>query len=196
MELQRADITAIFGKTGSGKTYAAKAMTARDLRLMCWDIKGEYPGKRIHTIAELGGILQAPRFRLAFQPSMDAKIMARQFDTFCKMAYAVGNVRILVDEAAMVTRPSWAPEGWRRCTLMGRARGLRILALSQRPAHIDKDLVDNATRILAGSLNRKQSCQALEDQLGDRAYELLKIPLRHFLLWEQDRPDLVTLLKP
>lgn len=195
--MEKADITAIFAKSGSGKSHLMQRITARDQRLLVVDYKGEYKGQRITSIAELGEALRRTRFRLAFVPSRDKDIRDRQFNRLCYMAYAVGNLRLVVDEARIYTKPSWAPAGWAECTTMGRDRDLRIIAASQRPQHVDKEIIENCSRMFVGFLNTKNAIDAVEDQIGTGAYARhAPIPKWSFLHWSDDDPSNVTLLRP
>jgi ABC-type cobalamin/Fe3+-siderophores transport system ATPase subunit len=89
-----ANITAVLGATGSGKSAWLKQKLRRDRprRLMIWDPKHEYTvqGVMQSTAASLVAyVSQFQRHRpfgVTFTPSTDAKIRAQQFEIFCRLA--------------------------------------------------------------------------------------------------------------
>lgn len=155
-----ASILAVMGATGSGKSAWIKQQLKKwkPTRLLIWDTMQEYPdhGTVTASPAELvqlvGKAGKKGRFAVVFQPAADPAARAKQFDLFCKLAMAAGNLTMLVEELKFVTKPSWAPMPWAQATLTGRHKGLKIIGTSQRPASIDKDFLFNATFIHAGRL--------------------------------------------
>jgi hypothetical protein len=167
---RRADILAVMGATGSGKSSSVFARLHADPppRLLAWDFKGEYLafGRECKSERELyRAAVRAAGFRLVFRPSFDVDAGRVQFDWFCKLAYQLGDVLVVADELHRVMLPNWAPEGWNLLVSMGRSRGARVIAVSQRPALIEKGFWDQATVIRAGRLNGRLSAQALADAL-------------------------------
>lgn len=155
-----ASILAVMGAPGSGKSSWIKQQLKKSKppRLMIWDTMQEYSefGQITGKPTELTQIVSAAgkkgRFAVVFHPSMDSKIRARQFDIFCKLALAAGNLTMLNEELKFVTKPGWAPLAWSQVNLTGRHKGLKIIGTSQRPASIDKDFLFNATFIHTGRL--------------------------------------------
>lgn len=171
-----AEIIAVIGSTGSGKGIYVKnyALKKSDSRLLMWDYMREMSQFADMTTDKLGPVIEALRnktFRIAFQPSYDDKVRAKQFDIFCKAAVHAGYLRLLVEELAFVTTPSWAPAGWKMVTSIGRHRGLRVIACSQRPAQVDKAFWSNCTEIHCGLMNyeedQKVMAKALKLQISD-----------------------------
>lgn len=147
----RPDIRAYIGATGSGKGVSIREHLTREkpLRLIVWDPLNEYGkfAKPVRTLSELAKSVRAERFAVAFSPGANPKEFAAKFAMFCRIAFAAGNLKMLVEELADVTGPSFAPLEWRRCTTQGRHRGLRIVAASQRPAQVDKQFLGGCTYI-------------------------------------------------
>lgn len=147
----RPDIRAYIGATGSGKGVSIREHLTRDkpLRLLIWDPLNEY-GKfaaPVRTLREVAQAAKAARFAVAFNPGANPKEFADKFAMFCRIAFAAGRLKLLVEELADVTGPSFAPLEWRRCTTQGRHRGLQIVAASQRPAQVDKQFLGGCTYI-------------------------------------------------
>lgn len=147
----RPDIRAYIGATGSGKGVSIREHLTRDKpqRLVIWDPLSEY-GKFAHQVNRLSSLAQAvkaQKFAVAFAPGANPKAFPEKFAMFCRIAFAAGNLKMLVEELADVTGPSFAPLEWRRCTTQGRHRGLKIVAASQRPAQVDKQFLGGCTYI-------------------------------------------------
>lgn len=145
------DLRAYIGATGSGKGVSIRAHldSAPIPRFLAWDPLGEYGkyGKRMTRLEDVVKAMQAPTFRIAFDPGADPARFAPKFATLCKIAFAAGKLKFLVEELADVTSPSFAPLEWRRCTTQGRHQGLQIVAASQRPAQVDKQFLGGCTYI-------------------------------------------------
>lgn len=172
----QADIIAVIGATGTGKTTWVKRalLRPRPARLLIWSSKPDYeefaPG--------VDGFVQfADKVRLSgkysagIRPSWDTGRRAAEFDRFCRLAMAAGNCTVIVEELHMVTSPAHAPEAWQRLTCMGRAYGVRIIGTSQRPQHMDKDFLGNATRVQCFRVNddaaQRVMARALSVKLSD-----------------------------
>lgn len=158
MSANAASIVAVIGASGSGKSLWIKRQLKRanDARLLIWDPQGEYAafGRVFTDRAALVDAIRAGcgRFRAVYQPGDRATLYPARFDWFCRLAYAIGNLTLIVEELADVTTPQRAPDAWSVITRKGRHKGLRIVAASQRPAGVDKDFFGNCTLIHCGRL--------------------------------------------
>lgn len=167
----KANILAVIGATGSGKSVYVKnyVLKKSDRRLWIWDYKREYQGYADLITENLQSAmleLKKPAFRVAFRPSFDDKIRARQFDLFCRAAWHAKNCIVLVEELGMVTTPQRAPAGWKMITTTGRSEGLSVIGISQRPAQIDKDFFSNCSEIHCGLLNDRNDIKTMANVLG------------------------------
>lgn len=161
----RPDIRAYIGATGSGKGVSIRAHldSAPLPRFLAWDPLGEYGkyGRRMSRLEEVAKAMQQPSFRIAFDPGEDPARFAPKFAMLCKLAFAAGRLKFLVEELADVTSPSFAPLEWRRCTTQGRHKGLQIVAASQRPAQVDKQFLGGCTYIRCFTLRYPQDRAAM-----------------------------------
>jgi hypothetical protein len=193
---KRANVNAFMGAGGSGKSEQIKRELRRDKpkRLMIWDPEHEYadaasPHGAFGTVVrDLGTVHKmltaagaAGGFAIVFYPSDNSDAAKKQFDVFCRLASAAGNLTLVVEELAFVTMPSWAPEGWSMCTLRGRKRGLTIYGASQRPASVDKNFFANATRVRTGRLNYEADKKTLSNVLGVSMLEMGQLEPLQFI---------------
>lgn len=166
-----ANIIGVMGSTGCGKSLYVRTeiLKKSHKRLAIWDYKREYADLADLVTENLGKAvraMQGAQFRVAFRPSFNDKLRAKQFDIFCRTVWHSKNALVLIEELAMVTTPQRAPPGWKQLTCTGRSEGIMIVACSQRPAQVDKDFFDNCTELHCGFLAGKRSRQVMADELG------------------------------
>ncbi len=185
----KANILGYVGSTGSGKSVSLKAAVrlARHARVLIWDPQDEYgfmAGQSTGTVSRLLELVTAAGrgpLCIRFLPSSDLKTAAKQFDAFCRIAYAAGHLAMVCEELAFVTTASHPPPGWMQCTLKGRHKGLAIYGTTQRPAKVDKDFFGGCTRVRCGRLNYATDQKVMADVIGvpREAIGALK-PLEYF----------------
>jgi len=174
--LKRADIRAFVGATGSGKGVGIRQhlKESKPARLIVFDPMHEYSdigGRVVVTVKEVIAAMKKPAFKVVWQPDDDTDYESKKFKAdfalFCKAAFLVGDLMMLVEELELVTKATWAPAAWRNCTKRGRHQGLQILAATQRPADADKAFWSSCTYI---------RCHALrETGDGERMAKVLKV---------------------
>lgn len=171
---QKADIFAVMGATGSGKSVAIKAelRKRKARRLVIFDPEEEYLafGRRVERLADVVSVLSQcghdKGFRLVFVPHADPAKAEAQFEVLCRAAFHAGNVLLVAEELAAVTKPTKAPVGWGMASTRGRKRGVSIIGASQRPAQIDKAFLSGCTRVRSGRLLYEDDAQVMAKVLG------------------------------
>lgn len=173
-----ANITAIMGASGSGKTSELRRRLAKRKRrrTLIWSPKEAidnyaalYGGQVVNTAGQVLQLLKAAGagpVHIVFQPRLVRAVDEAQFDAVCKMAMLARNVTFIVDELHTVTRPAWAPDGWRKLVMMGRGYGAEVFGLSQRPASIDKDFLGNVSTVHVRRLSYEADAKACAAALG------------------------------
>lgn len=185
----RADIIAVLGASGTGKsTYVKKHIgRPKDGRLLIFDVMHEYgsfgqvftrSGELVTAIMQAG---EKGKFRYVFQPSTNPAARGAQFDLLCGVAHAAGNLSFIAEELRFVTTPSRAPVRWAGVSLTGRHKGLSVIGTSQRPASIDKDFLGNATIIRTGRLVYPQDVKAVATVMQIDPAEIAALPDLHFI---------------
>lgn len=167
----RPRIVAVMGNTGSGKSAWIKRHLLRPApaRLLVWDYSpvAEYEAvARYVPLAELVAAAARPGpWRLAYRVPSERDRRAQAFDLFCRVALRVGNCAVLVEELRYVTTPSRSPDPWAALVMTGRKAGLSVIGTSQRPAHIDKDFLGNATEIHCGCLGYDEDVNVIAREM-------------------------------
>jgi len=203
MKQLRPNIVAALGASGTGKSLWVKRtyLQPAPARLLVWspleetDAYAETPGAmliRDDAPALVTAASSAKDFRLVFQPSQDKARRDAQFRTFCKLAFALGRLTVIVEELRFVTTPSRAPEPWANLTLQGRHRQLVVIATSQRPASIDKDFVGNCSVIHSGALTYPEDEHAVAKAMRIDPAKLAELQDLEFLHWTRSPRALVA----
>ncbi len=198
---------AIFGARGTGKGAGARQLidrTIKPARLLVFDFKND-PGPSmadvgtpIASLADLARAAQAPRFRLRYLVRHDGPLSAvEQFEYFCSIAWAAGDLLMWADELAEVTKANRAPPTWRRCvnvgrdySYQGRRRWLSILGTSQRPAEVDKSFIANCDVVRSGRLGYLSDARELAAGWGVDPRELMHLPDLSYLQKRADRAEI------
>jgi len=189
----RAEIIAVMGMTGTGKTQwlMQRLQRPRRRRLMVWSPKeaidnyaGRFGGQVVTSATQALLLVQTAGknpFCLIFKPPGARKPDTKLFGVFCEMARLSGNLTVIVEELHTVTQPSSAPDGWSKLCLMGRGYGIEIFALSQRPASCDKDFFGNCTLYHTGRLGYEEDAKVLGRLLNMAPTEIMSLPDLHYL---------------
>jgi hypothetical protein len=184
---RRADIVAVMGATGAGKSSTICAALAADdgPRRLIYD-----PGEDYGAFGDICPSIQvvydrvvragAGPFRLVFRPPFDLVRARAEFNLFCLIAFRVcmerGDVLVVADELEDVTLASWAPPGWSQLIRKGRKHGARIIAASQRPAGIEKKIWSMATVVQSGRLNELEDARTVARVLMVDPLEVIALP--------------------
>lgn len=168
-------LRAYIGATGSGKGVSIREHLKREkaARLVIWDPLREYGefGRYVTSIADLCKALASQKFGVCYFPGGDPDTYADKFELFCRAVFSAGNCTVHVEELASVTRPNYAPPGWRRITKQGRHRGLRVIAATQRPVDCDKDFLSGVTYIrvfyLRWARDKKLMAECMDEPLEE-----------------------------
>ena len=192
---------AFFGARGTGKTAAFVQLVARHNppRMMVWDFKHDPMlrdmGQAVTSMTALLKATDAPAFRVRYIVD-HGKDIQEQFDVFCRIAWARGNLWLPVDELPEVTKANKAPPIWRKCVNVGREyvdggkkKSLTIIGIGQRPGECDKSFISNCDVFHVGRLTFKADAVAMADPMGCDFRELMKLPDLHYIEKEARKPE-------
>lgn len=148
----------VIGASGSGKSHYVKTIVERFNRAIVWDPDDEYSGvKGLFTVSRASDLIAHIRsgdVRVRFVPtSMDGKYLEKCFEFVSLAAFVWGDCLLVAEEIADVTTPSKALNGWGTALRRGRKRGVKVVAVSQRPAEADKTIFTQARIIRTGRLD-------------------------------------------
>jgi len=191
---RRADIVAIMGATGAGKSSTITAALAADSgpRRLIYDPGEDFGafGDVVHSRQALFDQIKAgagKAFRVVFRPRLDLDLVALrgEFNWFCNVAVAVcrahGDTLIVVDELEDVVTATWAPPWWGQLIRKGRKLGARVVAASQRPAGIEKRIWSMATVVQSGRLNDIEDARTVARVLMVDPLEVVGLEPLHWI---------------
>lgn len=197
----------VLGKTGSGKTYAAKGIVERLIRhrrRVCiidptgvwWGLKATPEGAASQLpVAVLGGdhadlalseslgeAAAAAAVQLPLVLVLDLSLMTHSARTrfltdFLAALFRLNRdvLHLVLDEADEAAPQNPLPETRRlfgevdRIVRRGRAKGFRVIAITQRPAALHKHVLSQADTLIALKLVAPQDRKAVEDWIRGQA---------------------------
>ena len=187
---ENGQLVAVAGTSRFGKTGWVKTQTRDAVRLLIWDIRGEYiakdehgwPGcERIESIPHLAKRLRETRTgkaRLAYFGNVE------DFNAWAEMAYLWGMywpAVIIGEEISDVTHPGKAPPGWGQLIRKGLYYGNHIYAVTQRPVESDKTVWGNASMIHCHACVMDTDADYMARKLGCEPSELMHMEKLHYI---------------
>lgn len=182
---------AIYGKSGSGKSYYLKSIIKDMDRVVVFDPEEEYgelPGftevDRLSDLLELLRDCWDTSFRVAYVPSAGrepedlhkvSQIIERIGEAYkCgkldkTMAFAVDELNL----SFSLTVNTDKLDGFARLCSRGRKRGIHLIGSTQRPAEVSTRFRGNLDRIAVFQLAQKIDVDAAAKAVGDRLYDML-----------------------
>ena len=156
--MRKCEHEAVFGGSGTGKSYYVKTRVKQWNRALIWDPDDEYgdiPNIRTCTKAsQVIELMSAGDARIRFVPqAMDSKTLEKCFEFMSLAAFIWTQCLYVGEELADVTTPSKAANGWGTVLRRGRKRGVKVMGVSQRPAESDKTIFTQAKTIRCGRLD-------------------------------------------
>jgi DNA helicase HerA-like ATPase len=181
-----------FGKTGSGKTYFLRNLVRRAPRLLVVDVTGDYAELHCRTVTAAGDVAAAFRaagagpcriryaadlhlaglrsyLRAADRASDIPAGIARMGPAAAAVAFATGDVVLVLDELSFWCRPGITPEPLALVATMGRHRGVSLLGGAQRPALVSRLVTSQRDVAVFFRLTEPIDLDYAREQLGDAA---------------------------
>ena len=190
------EIITILGKKGGGKTSLAASFTNSLTRLIIFDYNREYEkGLIVTNPVTLSKELQKyyeSAFRIIYRPD-DTLLIDEHFDGFARIAYAMSNYTLVIEEIDLVTTAGFMPDGLHKIINYGRHKGIDLIGLSRRAFKVPRDLTSNSDKVMiAGPLNEPRDIKYLADFMDSADAEKVKTLKREdgkgaeFLEWSTD----------
>lgn len=146
----------VIGSSGSGKSFYVKSQIEKAGRLIVFDPDDEYSEVKGIQTAFTSKQLLALVKKSGSNGRLKVRYVANgknHFDFICAVAFMWANCCFVAEEIADVTSPSKASENWGKVVRRGRKRGIKIFAVTQRPAEADKTIFTQVAKIRCGRLD-------------------------------------------
>ena len=171
LSIRPSDRVAFIGKTGSGKTYAARLLALPIDRLVVLDPKGTLKGK--WGLREWGtrtrrDLAKGKPVRVRFAaPIGDEEQIAAFYDQVFKLCYEAGHVTVYIDEVYGVLSKSGRPGPWLTALYTrGRELGIGVWAATQRPAWVPRFILSETEWFLVFRLQLADDRKRVEEIIG------------------------------
>ena len=190
------EIVTLLGKKGGGKTSLAASITNDLNRLIVFDYNREYEKGLIitnpPTLARELRQYYDSAFRMIYRPD-DSMLIDEHFDGFAKIAYAMNNYTLVIEEIDLVASAGFMPDGLQKIINYGRHKGINLIGLSRRAFKVPRDLTSNSDKVIvAGPLNEPRDIKYLSEFMDSTDAEKVRALKREdgkgaeFLEWSQD----------
>lgn len=132
-----------------------------------------------------------PKFTIIFQFDPERADNVAEFDQALRVLFHRGkltgeNLLVVIEEVQNFASTHQMPQWLRNSLLIGRHANQALLFTSQRCGEVHKTVISQAHHVFAGQMQEKNDVEYCRYILGDRAFELQKLPPRRFLYY---RPD-------
>jgi len=191
-KLPDSPITVVLGQRGSGKTSWVKKQLPALPRFVLWNtVNDDYTGFEIVSDTEAlfeyvwkrrDSILQVVINYLEEKGEEDKE--AEGFAFVCKLVEAVENVCFIVEEVDTYATSATIPYELKRLLKIGRHYGVSMIAVSRRPAEINRLITSQAQRFICFKTIEPNDVRYLRSIIGEPATELPQIPLLEYLDWK------------
>lgn len=184
----KARIIAVIGSTGMGKGWHIKTDLLPKLKqVFIWsplEFSDNYAGVvGVRPVSRIGDLIEEGRAgrSVVFVPSDDPKVMAAEFQLFCRAVWHFDGAAVEVEELAGVTSPSHAVPPWKKLSTQCRHKGMTLIGASQRPAQIDKDFLGGTTEIRCFRLMYENDAKVMAAVLRVDWRHIMDLPDHHFI---------------
>lgn len=181
----------ICGNSGTGKSSHVKRVIEKARRVVVYDPDDEYGEQRgflrVTSATQLIEILKAHKnkpLKVAYAPKRST---VKAFELWARAVFLFRECVAVAEEIADVTTAAKAPPEWGTLIRRGRKYGIKILAVTQRPAEADKTILSNAAMIHCCALGRMADRKAVAAEM-DCDIELIKklVPLEYIVFKRAD----------
>lgn len=177
------EVIFVSGQRGSGKTFWVQNLVSKLPRFLIYDSLGEYEGAR--RFEEIDDLLDhasrsGPGFFDAIFDPLDPTD-SEDFDIFCRVARALGNLYVIIEEFDLFATPFNIPLELQALIKYGRHRGINVVGVSRRPAEVSRLFTSQATRFILFRQIEPRDVQYFRSIIGVAADLLPTLEPFHFL---------------
>lgn len=189
------EVTFVSGQRGSGKSYWVKHEIESLSRYMVFDTMNEYEGRKIEDLEELADHCQSAGDGF-LEAVYDPSDPQAELPWFCRIAYAVGNVCVIIEEVDVFADPYNMPEYLGQVVKRGRHRGVNLMAVSQRPAAVNRLLTSQASRFVIFRHFEPRDIAYFRSIIGPYAEKLPTLGLYEFYVIDFSQGPLLAMPTP
>lgn len=188
MKFSPTDCFTIFGMRGSGKSYLAAQIAQKFPRQIILDPMSEYSGDAYaDDIPSLIRLFQQvlekkmQSFKIVFRPSPHVRAADELIDNIFRLVFELGNCTLILEEAQLFSTPHKLPHYLKNILMIGRHRKINVIAITQRPAQLNKAILAQSAHIFCGQLHERNDIDCVSDFLHVEKRILQKLGRRKFV---------------
>ncbi len=174
--IQPYERASFIGKTGSGKTFLAKAYARGFTNVLVLDTKGTFTWDGVPILRTFDQLKKVGSGKYIYRP-IDAEMNEDYYDAFFEFAYRRRETVVLVDELAQVfsgTDENELPH-WKHIMQRGREINVGIFNCTQRPRGVPKIAFSEAEHTFCFRLKLEDDRKHVAEYLGK---EIVNVPLK------------------
>lgn len=175
------EVIFVSGQRGSGKTYWVKHFIQGQGRYLLYDALGEYDeAPQFEDVGALLDYCKAHEGQGFFEAAHNP-IEHEDFPLFCRIALALGNVYVVIEEIDLFATPYLIPVELSKLIKYGRHYGINVLGVSRRPSEVSRLFTSQATRFILFRQIEPRDIAYFRSVIGPDADRLPDLPLYGFL---------------
>lgn len=193
MDIKATDCITVVGQRGCGKSHLAREINNLFPRSLIIDPAYDWiEGEKVNSFDQLTTKLinkknnNDKKFKLIFQFNPDQGNKDAYFNHILRLCYHFGNLQVVIDEVQLFTNPHYLPEYFKNLLFIGRHKGVSIMAITQRPAQLNKSILSQSSHVFVGQLHEKNDLRSVADFLNEDTDKLIQMPKRHFLYFSPE----------
>jgi len=164
--IQPNERTVAIGKTGSGKTFLAKAYAQGFKNVLVLDTKGTFSWGNAPIIRTLDKLQKVGEGRFIYRP-IDSEMNDDFYDAFFEFAYKRRHTVVLVDELAQVmSNAGNILPNWQNIMQRGRELNVGIINCTQRPRSVPKMCMTEAEHTFCFRLKLEDDRKHVAEFMG------------------------------
>jgi energy-coupling factor transporter ATP-binding protein EcfA2 len=173
------DRVVVVGRTQSGKSTLARALTAGYQSQVVIDPKHREELARSHTVYDVAGFVQLYPHRarrIVYRPDPEART-PDDVDQVIRRILAYGQTAIVVHEAMLYASPAWILPAYKRAIVTGAELGIPVWSCTQRPTGVHNVVLSEAEHVFLFDLHLPSDREKMAGIVGVNA---LEVPNRPF----------------
>lgn len=193
MKILPTDCFTVVGSRGTGKSYLARGLNKLFPRSVIIDpVKDWTDGEIVTSFKDFSELLikkgknNDREFRIIFRFNPDEKNQSELFNHVLRLCYHFKNIQVVIDEVQLFTNPHGMPEYLKNLLFMGRHQGISVMAITQRPSQINKNILSQSAHVYVGQLHERNDLKAVGNFLNEDTNKLISLKKRNFIYFSPE----------